>query len=51
MTLNVRSAYQFNKYMQLQVALENILDQNYRVFASNISAPGRNLVITLRGNF
>ena len=50
-TLNVRSAYQFNKYMQLQVALENILDQNYRVFASNISAPGRNLVITLRGSF
>ncbi|MGE0561830.1 MAG: TonB-dependent receptor [Flavobacteriales bacterium] len=51
MTLNIRAAYQFNKYIQLQAALENILDQNYRVFASNISAPGRNLVLTLRGNF
>ena len=50
-TLNIRAAYQFSKNIQLQVALENILDQNYRVFASNISAPGRNLVITLRGIF
>lgn len=50
-TLNIRTAYQFNKSIQLQMALENILDQNYRVFASNISAPGRNFVVTLRGNF
>ncbi len=50
-TFNVRTAYQFNKYLRLQVALENILDKNYRVFASNIGAPGRNLVLTLRGNF
>ncbi|HCS20532.1 MAG TPA: TonB-dependent receptor [Bacteroidetes bacterium] len=50
-TLNVRTAYQFNKHLRLQVALENILDKNYRVFASNIGAPGRNLVLTLRGNF
>jgi hemoglobin/transferrin/lactoferrin receptor protein len=28
-----------------------MLDQNYRVFASNISAPGRNFIVTLRGNF
>jgi hemoglobin/transferrin/lactoferrin receptor protein len=50
-TLNVRASYQFNKYIQLQLALENILDQNYRVFASNISAPGRNFVVTVRGSF
>ena len=50
-TLNLRTSYQFNKYLQLQVALENILDQNYRVFASGVSAAGRNLVLTLRGNF
>jgi len=49
-TFNVRTAYQFNRYAQLQVGVENILDVNYRVFASNISAPGRNLVITLRTN-
>lgn len=50
-TLNVRLGYQFNKYLNLQVACENILDQNYRVFASNISAPGRNFIVTLRGSF
>lgn len=49
MTLNIRTAYQITKNIQAQVALENILDSNYRVYASNISAPGRNLVITLRG--
>lgn len=50
-TLNLRTALQVNKFVQLQVGLENILDQNYRVFASGIGAPGRNLVITLRGRF
>ncbi len=51
MTLNVRAAYQVNKYLQVQAAVENILDQNYRVFASNIGAPGRNFVVTVRGSF
>ena len=50
-TLNVRLGYQFTTDINLQVACENILDQNYRMFASNISAPGRNFVVTLRGNF
>lgn len=50
-TLNIRAAYQFNPYVQLQVAVENILDRNYRVFASGISAAGRNFMITLRTNF
>jgi hemoglobin/transferrin/lactoferrin receptor protein len=50
-TVNARVGYQFSKKLGLQVACENILDQNYRVFASNISAPGRNFIITLRGNF
>lgn len=50
-TLNVRLAYQFTKNVYLQVACENILDLNYRQFASNISSPGRNFIITLRGSF
>jgi hemoglobin/transferrin/lactoferrin receptor protein len=50
-TLNLRTAYQVYPKIQLQAALENILDRQYRVFASNIGAPGRNLVLTLRGNF
>ncbi|MEY4604921.1 MAG: hypothetical protein RIT43_2213 [Bacteroidota bacterium] len=50
-TVNARVTYQFNKLISLQVACENILDKNYRVFASNISAPGRNFIATLRWNF
>lgn len=50
-TVNARVTYQFNKIVSLQVACENILDRNYRVFASNISAPGRNFIVTLRGSF
>lgn len=50
-TLNVRAAYQFNKNVQLQVALENILDTHYRKFASGISSPGRNFIVALRANF
>ncbi|MDZ4822541.1 MAG: TonB-dependent receptor [Flavobacteriales bacterium] len=47
-TLNLRVAWQLNRYLQVQGALENALDQHYRVFASNISAPGRNLSLTFR---
>lgn len=47
-TLNVRAAYKLNPFTTVQVAVENLLDQNYRVFASGISAPGMNLVLTLR---
>ncbi|MBC7486431.1 MAG: TonB-dependent receptor [Cytophagaceae bacterium] len=50
-TFNIRLAYQINDYLQAQVALENIMDTYYRVFASGISAPGRNAVFTLRARF
>lgn len=47
-TYNLRIGYQFNSKLSAQVACENILDKNYRTFASNISAPGRNFIFTLR---
>ncbi|SFU79385.1 TonB-dependent receptor [Pontibacter akesuensis] len=50
-TLNLRAAYQITPNLQFQAALENISDRYYRVFASGISAPGRNVVLTLRGEF
>ena len=50
-TVNARVNYNISRQLALQVACENILDQNYRNYASNISAPGRNFIITLRGNF
>jgi hemoglobin/transferrin/lactoferrin receptor protein len=49
-TLNLRAGYRINRYLGIEMALENILDYNYRTFASGISAPGRNFVCTLRGN-
>jgi hemoglobin/transferrin/lactoferrin receptor protein len=50
-TLNVRTKYNINRYATVQFAVENITDKFYRVFASGLSGPGRNVVITLRGKF
>jgi hemoglobin/transferrin/lactoferrin receptor protein len=50
-TLNVRSAYQLNKYLNVQIGMENILDRYYRNFASGISAPGRNFVVAMKATF
>ena len=50
-TINLRCSYSFSKNLSFQLSCENILDQNYRKFASNISSPGRNFIITLRGKF
>ncbi len=51
MTLNLRTSFDINKHLTLQAACENLLDRNYRYFASGISAPGRNFVLTVRGQF
>jgi hemoglobin/transferrin/lactoferrin receptor protein len=50
-TLNLRYELKLRPNMSLQLGMENILDQNYRVFASGISAPGRNLSIAFRTGF
>jgi len=50
-TLNIRTEYRLLKGFTLQAGLENLLDRNYRYFASGFSAPGRNLFITIRQNF
>jgi hemoglobin/transferrin/lactoferrin receptor protein len=47
-TLNWRNSFSVNKTWQLQFAIENILDRNYRYFASGFSAPGRNYVFSIR---
>lgn len=51
MTLNLRASFTIKKYLQLQTGVENILDRNYRYFASGFSAPGRNFIIALRSDF
>lgn len=47
-TANVRVSVRLSRVLTGQLAVENILDRNYRHFASGISAPGRNLMLTLR---
>ena len=47
-TANLRLGYQATKHFTVQTGVENIFDTQYRVFASGINAPGRNLYITLR---
>ncbi len=50
-TLNVGASYAFTKNLSFQMGLENMMDTNYRTFASGVSAPGRNLQISLRAVF
>lgn len=47
-TMNFRIAYDIHPKLKIQFGLENILDINYRYFASGFSAPGRNAVISIR---
>jgi hemoglobin/transferrin/lactoferrin receptor protein len=49
-TLNLKTGLQVNKGLGIHAGVENILDLNYRYFASGFSAPGRNWIITLRLN-
>ncbi|MBC7921676.1 MAG: TonB-dependent receptor [Ferruginibacter sp.] len=48
-TLNVKAAWFVNQHLILNAGLENLTDQLYRPYASGISAPGRNLMVALRG--
>jgi hemoglobin/transferrin/lactoferrin receptor protein len=49
-TLNLKLSYQVIKYVNVELGMENILDENYRKFASGISSPGRNIIVALRAN-
>lgn len=50
-TLNARVAVNITKKISAQLLVENLLDRNYRYFASGISASGRNFAITLNTSF
>jgi len=47
-TLNIRGQYQISDWLSANIALENILDQHYRTYSSGISAPGRNLIFSVK---
>jgi len=50
MNLNFDISYQLHKNILLQVGINNILDTQYRTFASGINAAGRNIFAVLRLN-
>ncbi|HEY0740410.1 MAG TPA: TonB-dependent receptor [Chryseosolibacter sp.] len=50
-TINLRAGYSLNSYVVLQVGIDNLLDLQYRTFASGINAPGRNFFGTVRATF
>jgi len=50
-TINIRINYSINRNITLQAGVDNLLDTQYRVFASGINAPGRNIFGTVRMSF
>lgn len=50
-TINLRSGYDINETFTVQAGIDNILDLQYRTFASGINAPGRNIFGTVRVKF
>ena len=50
-TLNLRASLQFARGFSLNATLENIADKRYRPYSCGISAPGRNVTMSLTYNF
>jgi hemoglobin/transferrin/lactoferrin receptor protein len=51
MTANLRLMYRVHKYITLQAGIDNILDTQYRVFASGINGAGRNIFGVVRFHY
>jgi len=47
-TLSIRGSYIFLEHFSIQLSVNNIFDAFFRTYASAISAPGRNFIITLK---
>ena len=50
-TLNARASYKAHEALTANLTLENITDLRYRPYSSGISAPGRNLTLSLTYDF
>jgi len=50
-TMSVFTRYNLSKNISVQGRLDNIFDEHYREFASGVSAPGRNLSLSVFANF
>lgn len=51
LTANIRAAYQIHSKVVIQTGIDNLLDTQYRTFASGINASGRNIFATLKVSF
>jgi hemoglobin/transferrin/lactoferrin receptor protein len=49
-TANLKAGLTVGEHVDFILAIENILDQFYKPYASGISAPGRNFILTARVN-
>ena len=47
-TANIKVGFGAWKYLDFMLAVENLFDQFYKSYASGISAPGRNFIVTAR---
>jgi hemoglobin/transferrin/lactoferrin receptor protein len=50
-TVNLVVGYSISSKILVQLSADNLLDKHYRVFASGISAPGRNIGVSVRAGF
>jgi hemoglobin/transferrin/lactoferrin receptor protein len=50
-TINLKSSYQFSKFLSASAGIENITDLRYKTYSSGIVAPGRNFVVSLNVKF
>jgi hemoglobin/transferrin/lactoferrin receptor protein len=47
-TANIKAGFDVGKHFNFMLAIENLFDQFYKPYASGISAPGRNYILTAR---
>ena len=51
MTVGLHAKYSVNDNITIQTQLTNLLDEHYKEFASGVSAPGRNISVSILTNF
>jgi hemoglobin/transferrin/lactoferrin receptor protein len=47
-TANFKVGFGAGRYIDIMLALENVFDRFYKPYASGVSAPGRNFLVTAR---
>lgn len=47
-TANIKAGFQVGRHLDFMVAVENLFDHFYKPYASGVSAPGRNFILTAR---